>query len=247
MGRSEPNSNRSTGEHTAADHSRRSWRRLDFLGAVPLQSTATANIMVQGRAGAWRRSVGREHQLFCPRCPVRTEVPTTERHDNLGGGGHLSVWVNLLGYRGFRRVSRAGDGQGDVLRMRSSCLGGGPTTMRWAPVEVTEARGQNRASGVDLTAAAPSGVEALAAPPPVGNSKEEGFASVGVVLNRGRGVVDLNIAGRLADSSRAARAAGLPSSGSGRGHRCSGDRYRRHASRQQRCDVVQFESPGAPL
>jgi hypothetical protein len=94
----------------------------------------------RGRAGAWRRSVGREHQLFCPRCPVRTEVPTTERHDNLGGGGHLSVWVNLLGYRGFRRVSRAGDGQGDVLRMRSSCLGGRPTAVRRAPIEVTEAR-----------------------------------------------------------------------------------------------------------
>jgi hypothetical protein len=49
MGLSEPNPNRSTGEHTAADHSGRSWRRLDFLEAEPLQSTATANIRVQGQ------------------------------------------------------------------------------------------------------------------------------------------------------------------------------------------------------
>jgi hypothetical protein len=82
-------------------------------------------------------------------------------------------------------------------------------------------------------------------PPPLGDSEQEGFASVGVILNRGRGVVDLSIAGRLADSSRAARAAGLPSSGRRRRDRCSGDRYRSRTRRQQRCDVVQFHSHGA--
>jgi hypothetical protein len=35
------------------------------------------------------------------------------------------------------------------------------------------------------------------------------FASVGIEINRGKGVVELDIAGRLADASRAVPAAGL--------------------------------------
>ena len=59
---------------------------------------------------------------------------------------------------------------------------------------------------------------------------------------RGEGVVDLNIAGRLADISRA----GL--NNCRRSRRCSGDRYRSSTRRQQRCDEGQFDSHGrAPL
>jgi hypothetical protein len=56
------------------------------------------------------------------------------------------------------------------------------------------------------------------------------------VLNGGRGVVDLNVAGRLADNSRT----GLPICR--RSRRCSGDRHRSSTRRQQRCDVGQFDS-----
>jgi len=50
------------------------------------------------------------------------------------------------------------------------------------------------------------------------------FASIGIATNRGKGVVELDIAGRLADASRAVAAAGLRICGGGR--RCDRDRDR---------------------
>src|SRR6476469_72258 len=73
-------------------------------------------------------------------------------------------------------------------------------------------------------------------------AEQKRHVSVRVVLNGGRHVVDLNIAGRLADISRAGLATCR------RSRRCSGDRYLSSTRRQQQCDVGQFDSHGrAPL
>ena len=61
----------------------------------------------------------------------------------------------------------------------------------------------------------------------------------------GRGVVDLDIAGRFALASRHALGANLFSrNGGGRGRRGSRDRYGGSARRQQWCDVGQLDSHG---
>jgi hypothetical protein len=61
-------------------------------------------------------------------------------------------------------------------------------------------------------------------------------SSVGVVLNVGRGSLDLNVAGRLADGSRAGLLMRCES------RRCGGDRDGGSTRRQQWCDVFQFHS-----
>jgi hypothetical protein len=61
-------------------------------------------------------------------------------------------------------------------------------------------------------------------------------SSVGVVLNVGRGGLDLNVARRLADGSRAGLLIRCES------RRCGGDRHGGSSRRQQWCDVLQFHS-----
>jgi len=72
--------------------------------------------------------------------------------------------------------------------------------------------------------------------------RQIGHVSSGVVLNIGRGSLDRNVAGRQADSSRAAPVAGLLICCERR--RCGGDRDRGSTRRQQWCDVLQFHSHG---
>ena len=76
-----------------------------------------------------------------------------------------------------------------------------------------------------MTAAVKAAVKAAEA------AHQKPFASVGIEINRGRGVVELDIAGRLADASRAVPAAGLRICGGGR--RCDRDRDRGGSRRQQ--------------
>jgi len=64
---------------------------------------------------------------------------------------------------------------------------------------------------------------------------------VGVVLNVGRGSLDLNVAGRLADGFRAGLLIRCES------RRCGGDRHGGSTRCQQWCDVLQFHSHDALL
>ena len=61
------------------------------------------------------------------------------------------------------------------------------------------------------------------------------------MLNIGRGSLDRNVAGRQADSSRAAPVAGLLICCERR--RCGGDRDRGSTRRQQWCDVLAVSFP----
>jgi len=67
-----------------------------------------------------------------------------------------------------------------------------------------------------------------------GQNRRRQMRPVGVVLNVGRGSLDLNVAGRLADGSRAGRLIRCES------RRCGGDRHGGNTRRQQWCDVLQF-------
>jgi hypothetical protein len=69
-----------------------------------------------------------------------------------------------------------------------------------------------------------------------GQNRRRHMRPVGVVLNVGRGSLDLNVAGRLADGSRAGLLIRCES------RRCGGDRHGGGTRRQQWCDVLQFHS-----
>jgi hypothetical protein len=69
-----------------------------------------------------------------------------------------------------------------------------------------------------------------------GQNRRRHMRPVGVVLNVGRGSLDLNVAGRLADGSRAGLLMRCES------RRCGGDRDGGSTRRQQWCDVFQFHS-----
>jgi len=80
------------------------------------------------------------------------------------------------------------------------------------------------------------------------NSESHAIASVRLVTNGGRRVVDLDIAGWLAFGSCACGAAGLRQrggscrGGSCRGHRCGGEGDCCSARSQQGCDVCSAEA-----
>jgi hypothetical protein len=71
-----------------------------------------------------------------------------------------------------------------------------------------------------------------------GQNRRRHMRPIGVVLNVGRGRLDLNVAGRLADGSRAGLLMRCES------RRCGGDRHGGSTRRQHRCEV-QFRSPGS--
>src|SRR6476620_1215021 len=80
--------------------------------------------------------------------------------------------------------------------------------------------------------------------------QQERFAAIREELNRGRGVIDLGIAGRLADRSGPTAGARLlrRSTGlgarSGRGNRCSGDCRRDRSRSQYWCEMAEFDAHG---
>jgi hypothetical protein len=91
-------------------------------------------------------------------------------------------------------------------------------------------------------AVAPTAVEATAEATAVAVAPEQKtLASVGIETNPG-GVVDPDGAGSTTNAARDAAVAG-PVSRS-RSDRCGGDRHRGSTRRQQRCDVVHFDSHG---
>ena len=71
-----------------------------------------------------------------------------------------------------------------------------------------------------------------------GQNRRRQMRPVGVVLNVGRGSLELNVAGRLADGFRAGRLIRCES------RRCGGDRHGGNTRRQQWCDVLQFHFHG---
>jgi hypothetical protein len=92
-----------------------------------------------------------------------------------------------------------------------------------APAAAVTAATEAAATAAAVTAATEAAVIAAVVPPVI----PVVVRILGVIVN-GRGVVELNIAGRLADDARAAPVADLICRGS---RRCGSDRYRGSARR----------------